>query len=409
MGPRPETFLAVFTLSLILSTPACLGGEKIEAFIMGLPAFMDALTRIFDYEPLVTYQTLIMRSIVFDSVQDNMKLIRLYFPRDYEGMKKYDLILLTSVEYNLLTNKQDKWIYDAIREGSSGINDGSVFSIMAPISTVWANSQAARAFPNDAQKVDTMNWRSSSPYKIIVNPDHPEPILTPFIPLGAEVTQAGGTNMVIAKEGAHVLAWNIGTFASRTDWVVNWEYENGRTVTMGGWLGTGWFGFPGRESEFQYSLETFMNVIFWLTKRPLIDDILVFHRVKTSFDEYRSRLGVLISLRDFIDKFGANTQKIQNEIEKLQSKYDEAAELYLDSRFVDSEEIIKEGLALFPESEDIARREKDAALLWVYIIEWLVASSTLFFSGFVLWTLMVKRRLYREVEVTRLDESQKRG
>jgi hypothetical protein len=40
--------------------------------------------------------------------------------------------------------------------------------------------------------------------------------------------------------------------------------------------------------------------------------------------------------------------------------------------------------------------------MWVYIIEWFVAVSTLFISGFILWTLMVRRRLYREIDATRL-------
>ncbi len=211
--------------------------------------------------------------------------------------------------------------------------------------------------------------------------------------------------MVMAREGAQVLAWQVGNYPTRTDLLVNWEYEKGRTITSGQYLGGGWLGFPGRDSKYQYTVETFMNMVFWLTKRPLIDDIEVFHRVKDSFNEFRSRLGILISLRDFIDRFGANTQRIQNEIMKLQVAYDDAAELYLDFDFIDSEKAIAEGLAIFPEAEDIARKEKDEALLWVYLIEWLVASSTMFFSGYVLWTLMVKRRLYHEVEVTKLKES----
>lgn len=210
--------------------------------------------------------------------------------------------------------------------------------------------------------------------------------------------------MVIAREGAQVLAWQIGNYPTPTDFPANWEYEKGRTITSGMYLGGGWLGYPGRESKNQYSVDVFMNMVFWLTKRPLIDDIEVFHRVKASFHEFRSRLGILISLRDFIDKFGANTQKIQNEIMKLREAYDDATDLYLDNSFIDSEKAIREGLALFPEAENIARREKDAALLWVYIIEWLVASSTVFISGFVLWTLMVRRRLYHAVKVTRLEE-----
>ena len=45
---------------------------------------------------------------------------------------------------------------------------------------------------------------------------------------------------------------------------------------------------------------------------------------------------------------------------------------------------------------------KDRALMWIYIIEWFTVTATLFISGFLLWTLMVRRRLYGEVGVTRL-------
>jgi hypothetical protein len=401
----PYAIIVVFVVFLLLSTPLCLGGKKIKTLIAGDGGIIQNLAGIFDFEPLVNHDSVVVRSFAFTKVEDNMKLIRLYFPRTYEKMKTYDLILLVAAEYNLLTPRQDKWIYDAIREGASGINDGSLFSIISPIADVWASSQAQQAFPNDVVAVSKVAWRNTMAYEIRINPDHPEPIITPFIPFGSDkVRQWGAVGWVIPREAADVLAWQIGSFPTRVALLANWEYENGRTMTSGQFLGGGWLGYPLRESTNQYSLEMFMNMVFWLTKRPLIDDIVVFHRVKTGFHEFRSRLGILISLRDFIDKFGANTQKIQDEIMKLQVAYEDAQELYLDSSFIDSETAIKQGLALFAEAEDIARREKDAALLWVYIIEWLVASSTMFFSGFVLWTLMVKRRLYHEVNVTRLED-----
>ncbi len=202
------------------------------------------------------------------------------------------------------------------------------------------------------------------------------------------------------------MAWMFGNFPSRTDYLTNWEYEKGRTITSADFLGNGWLGYPGhRDTTNQYSVEIIMNMVFWLTRRPLIDDIEVFHRLKASFNEFRSRLGILTALMDFIDKFGANTQRIQDEINKLMAAYSDAEKSYLDNNFVESETRIRAALTLFPQAEDIARKEKEAALLWVYVIEWLVASSTTFFSAFVLWTLMVKRKLYREVQVTRLEES----
>jgi hypothetical protein len=292
-----------------------------------------------------------------------------------------------------------------IREGAGGLNDGSVFSVVSPIPDAWANSLAQQAFPNDAPAVVSQGWRNTCPFSVVINPDHPEPILTPFIPFKVEQARPlSAINLVIAREAAQVLAWQLGSFAGRADYLVNWEYEKGRTITCGDFLGNGWLGYPGAPESNPYSPEIILNMIFWMDKRPLIDDIVVFHRVKTTFGEFRSRLGILIGLRDFIDKFGANTQKITDQIRDLEVAYNDASEFYLDSKFIESETAIKAGLARFPEAEEIARREKDAALTWVYMIEWLVSSSTLFLSGFVLWTLMVKRRLYHEVEVTKLEE-----
>lgn len=45
---------------------------------------------------------------------------------------------------------------------------------------------------------------------------------------------------------------------------------------------------------------------------------------------------------------------------------------------------------------------KNRALFWVYVTEWLVVTGTLLASSFVVWTLIVKGGLYREVEQTRL-------
>jgi hypothetical protein len=233
MGMKPP-FIAALLTFLILSSPLCLGGIRINTLILGHPGNIRGLSRIFDYEPLVTYESVIIRSGFFDKLEDNMKLIRLYFPRNYEKMKTFDLLVFTATEYGLFTVKQDKWMFDVIREGAGGINDGSLFSIISPTSTVWANSQCARAFPNDAPLVDSLGWRSASPYRIEINRDHPEPILTPFIEFDVEGEILGGAmGMVIAREGAQVLAWQIGNYPNRADLLANWEYENGRTITAG--------------------------------------------------------------------------------------------------------------------------------------------------------------------------------
>ena len=40
-------------------------------------------------------------------------------------------------------------------------------------------------------------------------------------------------------------------------------------------------------------------------------------------------------------------------------------------------------------------------MLWVYVIEWLVTSATFLVSSFTLWSLLVRRKLYRQVRTTK--------
>jgi len=40
-------------------------------------------------------------------------------------------------------------------------------------------------------------------------------------------------------------------------------------------------------------------------------------------------------------------------------------------------------------------------MFWIYTIEWLAVTATLMLSGIALWELMIRRRIYREVEITR--------
>jgi hypothetical protein len=48
---------------------------------------------------------------------------------------------------------------------------------------------------------------------------------------------------------------------------------------------------------------------------------------------------------------------------------------------------------------------KDRALAWVYVTEWLAITGTTMICGYVLWAIMVRRRLYRAVRVTRLESA----
>ena len=335
------------------------------------------------------------------STQDAQKYIRLYFPRTSEQVRSFGFIILTAVEYDLLSPKQDRWMYDAIREGTGGVNDGSVFSIVGTIISAWANSLTSKAFPNNADAVaDKGGGRSGLlSFRVTINRDFRDPVLTLFLSYGVENAPCQGcSNMVIPREGAGTLAWQHGNFPTRRPYIAVWDYEKGRTYTCGSFIPGGWFNYPDNP----YSAEILINMIFYSTKRKLIQDVEVFHVARSSVMQFSMRMAILVSLKDFIDNFGANTQVIEDQIGELDTLYQKGVQHYTNLEFLECEQYMDSVLRQFSEAEKIAMKLKDSALFWVHLIEWLVVSSALSISGFILWTLMVRRKLYRVARTTRL-------
>jgi len=112
-------------------------------------------------------------------------------------------------------------------------------------------------------------------------------------------------------------------------------------------------------------------------------------------------MGMLYSLLDFIERFGASTQKIQREIARLNSIQKDAEGLYLNQDFEAALDRESNVFQLFSRVETQAVKLKERALLWVYAIEWTAVSGVFAVVAFATWSLMVRRRLYREVGMTK--------
>jgi hypothetical protein len=57
------------------------------------------------------------------------------------------------------------------------------------------------------------------------------------------------------------------------------------------------------------------------------------------------------------------------------------------------------------EANKAALQLKNETLFWVYITEWLALLGTSMITGALVWGLMIKRRLYKEVETTMLRKA----
>ncbi len=388
---------------LVLGAPQKCNAQKINALLVGSVWGNTLLEKYFDEDPSVEYTGVPCRDGGGIDAQGMVKAVRLYFPRTYEEMKDYDYIMLLAPEFHYFNPKQDLWMHDAIEQGAGGFNDGSVFSIQAVIHNAWAISLTQAAFPNDAPAVVTRGGGGESPvgpHGVVINREFPDPVLTPFIDYGVEDNPGLTSRFIIPRPTAGTLAWMVGNFPTlgKVPFLVVWDYGSGRTMSCGGFIKykETWFG-----PENPYGADMVMNMVFYSTQRGLIRDVEIFHHLKLMFREFTDRMNMLIALKDFIEKFSANTQRIQNVILELQDMRRKANEEYLTQDFSGCQDTMSSASRRFDEAEEIAKEARRTALLWVYVIEWLVTSATFLVSSFTLWSLLVRRKLYRQVRTTK--------
>ncbi|MBU7004211.1 MAG: hypothetical protein HXS50_01495 [Theionarchaea archaeon] len=120
------------------------------------------------------------------------------------------------------------------------------------------------------------------------------------------------------------------------------------------------------------------------------------------FRSFRTHMSLILSMVNWADSFGANTAQLSEKLTGLENKAKEAEEKYISQDYgpaISFLEYLSEEVGVTTqEAVDL----KDEALLWVYLVEWLTVSGTSACCGFVLWTLMIRRRSFKEVETTRL-------
>jgi hypothetical protein len=393
--------LICLTLILLVFTSAAVSaGEQINTLLIGMCTAYSRI--IFEDEPLIDYTPVYIRGADWETMK---RMVRTYFPRNYEAMQKYDYIYLNSPEYYVLTDEQDRWIYDRIVEGAGGMNDASVFSQIAQIHNAWANSMAQRAFPNDAPAVVAKHGGGESlieAHTVRINMDFPDPVMTIFEPYDVEDVVGYTGRFVIARQGAGILAYQEGNHPSYSDvpYLVAWDYEEGRTMTCGSMIA--YVTWLGRDNP--YSPDIVVNMMLYTMRRDLITDVDLFHALKADFRGVRGKLSYLISVMNFVDRLGANVGRVQEGADTVQEYWERASDAYLESDFDAAHELLQEGFEYLNRAEEIAIEEKNRAMLWIFVIEWLATAGTLFVSSFVVWSLMVRRRLYKAVETSRMSK-----
>jgi hypothetical protein len=200
---------------------------------------------------------------------------------------------------------------------------------------------------------------------------------------------------MIPREGATIEAiWR----GRKKPSMVTSTYGDGHTLQ----LGHGWDNIPDDPRlHYPYLIDFIFNQVFYIAAKEYPENLELVHSLRVMFISYRDRRKATLSVLEFVEVFGANPRKAVQMLEEMQVRHAEASDLYMTQEYEEAGELLQPLLADFGQVDVELLNAKQRALLWVYIIEWLAVCATSMVTAAVLWSLMIRRRLYREVSTTR--------
>ncbi len=411
----------VALFSLVLMLPSVLGDDAGPAKILlvGEPGSLGIVSLWLERDPMTDPRQVPARTHLVDlDGQDIQRFIRQYFPRTYEKLLEYEYIILLMMEVFHMTQQQQLMMYNAMyKDGLGGLQDRSVMSMADFIAHPWAESMVSDAFPNDADKVLGQRFAFENlPYRVVINtnPNMP-PILKPYESFeGVEVATTPGTTCIaIPKKGATITSYAIGAFPAgypglypdpgfkSPGWMPHtmyWRYGNATTWTHIDMLAFDLYWNPVSNP---YSIDMILAEFMFATGRDLPEDVVLVHYLRGRFAIFNSVRSFIYSILEFIDKFGANATPLVSKIDTISAAAKEGSRQYLRQEYDKSQSTMDTAIIDMEALRSEAVRLKNRALFWVYVVEWLAVSGASLLAAFALWSLMIKRKLYREVVVTR--------
>ncbi len=326
------------------------------------------------------------------------KITRIYTPRTLDRLlQAYDVLLLLEPRMEWFSGAEMRRFRDSVELGVSSLL------------TLWPDSEGylslveselAEVYPQEFSP--SFESSDNLAYRIRVERSNP-PVLTPFIPLGIERFAGSKTRPMHPKQGSKVWAWAVksGVLGSMEDeYMISWTFgERGaETWVVGVDVDEQWFSMGVGN---RYGGDIILNIFYYSVGKTLPTSIELIHSVRDAFFRFNVEKKLVLAVLEFVDRFGANTAGLERKIAQADDGKEEAERLYMEGDYEACYEEIRgmaDGLAKLNEEAIVL---KERALFWVYLTEWSVVSGTSVLAGFALYSLMIRRRLYKEVTTTR--------
>jgi hypothetical protein len=256
--------------------------------------------------------------------------------------------------------------------------------------------------------VDNFKIRFYRAWRVVIRRDR-DPVFTPFIALGMEKVVGDAYGTMDAKQGATIWA---DMQPQGVPWLVSWRPGGGNAGMQ--WViadkfDATWWGLTyGARDNNPYSLDLCTNLLLYSLNRGLIADIHLRREARHVLTTFQAQKILILSMLEWAEKFGANILQISDRLSELEAEAEVAVDNYLDQDYVATIDFMNSISSTVSEISVETLRLKDQAMFWVFVSEWLVVTSVSMVSGFSVWSLMIKRSMYRKVSGTRLRSLEER-
>ncbi len=328
-----------------------------------------------------------------------LRYYRMYLPRSRKVLvDEYDEVIIADAQSHHLKHELQLWIRSGVEEEGLGfmmVDGPASFGGKEGgwgLSPSWGPTPVGEILPVECSE-DRKGWDLSRVFRLV--PADPEHELFERKPWNTVFFYAH--NRVLDRAGASVIA-RMSDNPPDSPLIATWDVGQGRSVALVfDWGGNGVTDFY----RWDFAPDFLAHMVYFPARLPIPEDRELDHLLRISLANYREKRLYVISVVEFAEKFGANSKKLYEAMNEIDVEKTEADLFYRRMELENARDAIDDVLSQMSQLGEEAIRAKDRALLWVYIVEWCVVTGTAMVAGSVLYSLMIRRRLYREVRVTR--------
>lgn len=392
--------LAATVLAVILGMQPCSADRtgpdgRIRAILLG-----DVIEQygtynsftVIEYDPAIRTTLIPSRPDYVGGYENAYRNMRVYMPRTYDRLiEGYDMLISSDADRLVFRSEWISWMSTSVTDDGLGML--WLGSIESEVIVGWEGTTIAEVLP--ASQAPGQYTVDAFFYLRIV--DHNEGLMR-ALPWEKSPALAN-VNAQVPKEGSLLWAKLIGTFGEHP-LMTYWEIDRGAVLNFATKFPVGVAPWAENWNLFPQAM---IYMVYRVADKTLPDDPYVFNSVINGFIEFTERNSLLDSMLSWVETFGGNPQKLRSRVESLEESKSKAEEAYLKGDFEGALAMISEAKKEQASVRLAATKAKDEALFWVYITEWFALTGTFLISSYILWALMVHRKFYREVEVSRLE------